>query len=140
MEEVKTLNIINLSDEDTELYYDKKAQVFEFAEQAKEKLKQCIKWRKLQEDQMKFFEFIINKAQFDDSFNLYLKKVQKGYEEVKQRFEESYETIEQLEKIVADYDEVIEKYFTEEIVENGAKVHPTTIEYLKIANKIIILR
>lgn len=140
MEEVKALNIVNLSEEEAELYLDKKAQIFEFAEQAKAKLESVIDYVKVQEERMRFFEFIISKAQCDESYNLYLAKVQKGYESIRDKQDEYEETIEQLKQVVSDYDEIIEKYFTEEIREDGAYVHPTTIEYLKIANKIIVLR
>ncbi len=133
-------NFVNSSHELVEFYIESKSQIFQYREQAQSQLDAMLKWQRTTEEQIKFYKFLINKAQHDESYNIYLEKLEKNLKDLEKKLEESYDPVEKVTKIVDDYNEVIDKYFTEEITEDGgAIINPTTIEYLKISSKIVIL-
>lgn len=135
----KELKIINLTEEEQEYYFESKSQIFQYREQTQSQLDSMLKWKKDTEDEIKLCEFLIAKAQFDESYNIYLEKLEKRLKTFTKKLEEAVEPIEKVTKIVADFDYIIDKYFTEEPVEDGFVVNPTTVEYLKISSKIVIL-
>ena len=133
-------SFVNLDEKQEEDYVAIKTELFELREKTKANLIMLKDFKKAREEEIDFFHFLIDKSQDDESYNVYLEKIKKGLDSSFEKLKSVEETIEEVEKIVADQEFVIQNYFTEEITEDGrCIVNPVTIEYLKIATKIVKL-
>ena len=135
--ETKKYEFANLNEEQEKEYLEQKANVFETREQTESKLNTLKNWLKNSLEEKEFFEMLLSKE--DEDIKKYNSKLTKGLENLENNIKKAEGVIKEVQTILDGLDEIIEKYFTETIEEGKMIVNKTTIEFLKIASKIVRL-
>lgn len=135
--ETKEYEFANLNEEQEKEYLEQKANVFETREQTESKLNTLKNWLKNSLEEKEFFEMLLSKE--DEDIKKYNNKLTKGLENLENNIKKAEGVIKEVQTILDGLNEIIEKYFTETIEEGKMIVNKTTIEFLKIASKIVRL-
>ena len=135
--ETKKYEFANLNEEQEKEYLEQKANVFETREQTESKLNTLKNWLKNSLEEKEFFEMLLSKE--DEDIKKYDSKLTKGLENLENNIKKAEGVIKEVQEILDGLNEIIEKYFTETIEEGKMIVNKTTIEFLKIASKIVRL-
>lgn len=136
METIK-YEFANLNEEQEKEYLEQKANVFETREQTESKLNTLKNWLKNSLEEKEFFEMLLSKE--DEDIKKYNSKLTKGLENLENNIKKAEGVIKEVQTIFDGLNEIVEKYFTEKIEEGKMIVNKTTIEFLKIASKIVRL-
>ena len=135
--ETKKYEFANLNEEQEKEYLEQKANVFETREQTESKLNTLKNWLKNSLEEKEFFEMLLSKE--DEDIKKYNSKLTKGLENLESNIKKAEGVIKEVQTILDGLNEIVEKYFTETIEEGKMIVNKTTIEFLKIASKIVRL-
>lgn len=136
METIK-YEFANLNEEQEKEYLEQKANVFETREQTESKLTTLKNWLKNSLEEKEFFEMLLSKE--DEDIKKYNSKLTKGLENLENNIKKADGVIKEVQTILDGLNEIIEKYFTETIEDGKMIVNKTTIEFIKIASKIVRL-
>ena len=135
--EIKKYEFANLNEEQEKEYLEQKANVFETREQTESKLNTLKNWLKNSLEEKEFFEMLLSKE--DEDIKKYNSKLTKGLENLENNIKKAEGVIKEVQTIFDGLNEIVEKYFTETIEDGKMIVNKTTIEFIKIASKIVRL-